>query len=111
MELMSREAPMDEDALTEFSTFTPEEREIFFGCRAVLVEEGVEGARAERDAAAAIVQHRRLQNPTLSDREIQQAERFYAVLRDKMGDEDAEKEAVAKVLALRLHRGGRRSYG
>jgi hypothetical protein len=52
--------PTDTDALEEFTWFSEEERQVFFGCRAVLVEEGVELHRAERDAAAAILQHQRL---------------------------------------------------
>lgn len=102
--LLSREDPFEEEAALEFSTFTAEEREVFFGCRALLLEQGSEPRQAERDAAAAIVEQRRLQYPSLSGRDLQQAERFYTALRHTMGEEAAEREAVARVLAIRRRR-------
>ena len=57
---LSREDPTDSDAFFEFTTFTSEEKEVFFGCRAVGLEEGIELKLAERNAVAAILQHRRM---------------------------------------------------
>ena len=59
----SMKAPSDPEALSEFFDFTKEERHWFFSCRAALLEEGAERPRAERDAAAAVLQHRRLTTP------------------------------------------------
>jgi hypothetical protein len=103
--LLSKEEPVDEDAAFEFATFTPDEREVFFGCRAALIEHGSNARRADRDAAAAILEHRRLHQPTLNDRELQQAERFFEVLKETMEEGDAEREAVARVMANRKSRG------
>jgi hypothetical protein len=50
--------PMNVEAFEEWELFTQEEKEIYAGCVAALKEEGVLTARAERDAAAAILQHR-----------------------------------------------------
>lgn len=101
---LSRETPTDPEALEEFSRFTPEERETFFGCRHLLIENGSEWPRTERDAVAAILEHRRLKNPYMSDREVEQALRYYEVLRQEMDEEAAEKQAVANVLAMRARR-------
>jgi hypothetical protein len=60
---LSTEEPSDPEAANEFKSFSPGERRVFFGCRAVRLEEGAEFLRAERDAAAAILQRRRLSKP------------------------------------------------
>lgn len=103
-DLISRADPTDPEVIEEFSRFTPEERETFFGCRQFLVEEGSVGPRTERDAAAAILQHRRLKNPSLSNRELERALRFYDVLSQEMEEVAAEKKSIANVLATRTRR-------
>lgn len=62
-ELLSLGPPSDPEAREEFEQLSPEERSVFFGCRAVLLEEGAELPQAERDAVAAVLQHRRLSRP------------------------------------------------
>lgn len=60
---LDRTAPTDPDALQEYRDLKPQEQESFYGCRAVLLEEGAELSQADRDAVAAVLQHRRLITP------------------------------------------------
>lgn len=60
---LPRNEPTDTDAFFEFQGLSSQERDQYFGCLAVLQEEGTEARRAERDAIAAILQHRRLHAP------------------------------------------------
>lgn len=55
--------PQDPEASAEYEGLSLEEKETFFGCRAVLLEEGADLPQAERDAVAAVLQHRRLTRP------------------------------------------------
>lgn len=104
--LVSREKPTDPEVLEEFSRhiFHLEEHEAFFGCRHILIQQGVEPMRAERDAMAALLENRRRKSPSLTTQELQQAMRYYDVLKGEMNDEAAEKKAVANVLAMRPRR-------
>ncbi len=56
--------PTDTELFFEFQSLSEQEKQSYFACLAVLREEGMEHQRAERDALAAVLQHKRLHAPT-----------------------------------------------
>lgn len=90
-----------------YDKFSDEEKEIFWGCVAVLTEErGAEAKeQSERDAAAAILQHQRLHAPRdFTVEELKTIEKSAALLMKKgYTAQRAEQIAYEKAIAQKSH--------
>jgi len=53
------------EAGVEYDSFSEAEREVYGGVLSILLEIGIEGLAAERQAVVAILEHRRLSQPPL----------------------------------------------